>query len=66
MHWNRFDIAEAWYLYLSHYHGGQWSREYARLCKLTQSFSPSPCLRYDSLSENGQAIYDALASERED
>ena len=33
MHYNRFDIIEAWYLALSECHGGQFSNEYSRLCK---------------------------------
>lgn len=58
MYFDRYDIAEAYYLALSHCHGGQWSREYARLCKLSRSFKPSPMLNVDSLSENGKVIYD--------
>jgi hypothetical protein len=59
MYFDRYDIAEAWYLALSHCHGGQWSREYARLCKLQRSFRPSPMLDTDTLTENGREIYDA-------
>ncbi len=59
MYFDRFDIAEAWYLALSHCHGGQWSREYARLCKLMRSFKPSPLLSVDKLSDNGREIYEA-------
>lgn len=58
MYFDRFDIAEAWYLALSHCDGGQWSREYARLCKLSRSFRPSPFLSVDHLSENGREIYE--------
>jgi hypothetical protein len=60
MYFDRFDICEAWYLWLSHNHGGQWSEEYERLCRLTEFFSPSPLLNLDRLSENGRAIYDAI------
>jgi hypothetical protein len=59
MYFDRFDIAEAWYLALMHCHGGQWSREYARLCKLSKSFRPSPLLSVERLGENARAIYDA-------
>jgi hypothetical protein len=62
MYFNRFDIAEAWFLALSHCHGGQWSREYARLCKLMRSFKPSPLLSVDTLSDNGREIYEAACS----
>ena len=62
MYWDRFDIAEAWYLALCHCHGGQWSREYARLCKLSRSFRPSPLLSVETLTENGREIYDAACA----
>jgi hypothetical protein len=56
--WNRFDICEAWFIYLSENHGGQWSPEYARLCKLTRPgfFKPSPSLSRETLQENGKEI----------
>jgi hypothetical protein len=58
MYFDRFDICEAYFLALSHCHGGQWSREYARLCKLMSYFKPSPMLSVDSLSDNAREIYD--------
>jgi hypothetical protein len=57
-YFDRFDIAEAWYLALAHCHGGQWSREYVRLSKLSRSFKPSPFLSVETLSENAREIYD--------
>jgi hypothetical protein len=62
MYWDRFDIVEAWYLALSHCHGGQWSREYSRLCGMARYFRPSPGLSVDSLSDNGREIYTAACS----
>jgi hypothetical protein len=62
MYFDRFDIAEAYYLALSHCHGGQWSREYARLCKLSRKFKPSPMLDVETLSENGREIYEAACA----
>jgi len=62
MYFDRFDIAEAWYLALSHCHGGQWSDEYARLCSMGRYFRPSPSLSVETLSENGRAIYDAACA----
>jgi len=62
MYFHRFDIAEAYYLALSHCHGGQWSREYARLCKLSRKFKPSPMLDVETLSENGREIYEAACA----
>jgi len=58
MYFDRFDICEAYFLALSHCHGGQWSREYARLCKLGQYFRPAPSLSVDTLSDNARVIYD--------
>lgn len=58
MHFDRFDIAEAYYLALTHCHGGQYSHSYARLCKLMRSFRPSPLLSVETLSENGKEIYE--------
>jgi hypothetical protein len=45
---------------LSHCHGGQWSKEYARLCKLTREgfFKPSPFLSVETLTENWREIYE--------
>lgn len=57
MYFDRFDICEAYYLALSHCHGGQWSPEYKRLCKLLSYFRPSPLLCVGSLSENALEIY---------
>ena len=57
---DRFDIAEAYYLALSHCHGGQWTPEYSRLCQMRRYFSPSPMLSVDTLSDNGREIYDAV------
>jgi hypothetical protein len=57
MYFNRFDIAEAWYLALTHCYDGMWSREYARLCKLQRIFKPCPSLSVDTLTDNGREIY---------
>jgi hypothetical protein len=59
MYFDRFDICEAYFLALSHCHGGQWSREYARLCKLMAYFKPSPMLSIETLSDNGREIYNS-------
>ena len=58
MYFDRFDIVEAWYLALTHCHGGQWSPEYARLCRMSKYFRPSPLLSVDRLTDNGREIYD--------
>ena len=58
MEFNRFDIAEAWYLALSHCHDGQWSKEYKRLSRMSSYFKPSPWLSVESLDDNAKVIYD--------
>jgi hypothetical protein len=58
MYFDRFDICEAYFLALSHCHGGQWSKEYARLCKLMRYFKPSPTLSVEDLNENAREIYE--------
>ena len=61
MYFDRFDICEAWYLWLSENHEGQWSDKYRRLCQLLSSFTPRPGLCDDGdLTENGQDIYRGL------
>lgn len=57
-YFDRFDICEAYYLALSHCHGGQWSREYARLCCMADYFRPRPTLSVDTLSDNAREIYE--------
>ena len=58
MYFDRFDICEAYYLALSHCHGGQWSTEYSRLCKLTKYFTPARNLSVETLNDNAREIYD--------
>jgi hypothetical protein len=57
-YFNRFDIAEAYYLALNHCHGGQYSVEYMRLCRVSKYFKPSVFLSVETLSENGREIYE--------
>ena len=57
MKFNRFDIAEAWYLALSHFHDGQSSIEYKRLSHMSSYFTPSPLLSVERLNDNARAIY---------
>jgi hypothetical protein len=62
MYFDRFDICEAWYLWLAHNHGGQWSPEYERLSKLGEWFKPRPSLELETLSDNAREIYDAIGA----
>jgi hypothetical protein len=58
IYFDRFDIAEAYYLALTHCHGGQTSPTYARLCHMGKYFKPSMGLSVETLSENGLEIYE--------
>ena len=58
MYFDRFDIAEAYYLALTHCHGGQYSPTYARLCHMQKYFKPSMGLCVESLTDNGLEIYE--------
>ena len=57
MHFDRFDICEAYFLALAHCHAGQWSTEYRRLCQMSRYFKPSPMLSVETLTDNGREIY---------
>jgi hypothetical protein len=62
-YFDRFDICEAYYLFASHYHGGQWSAEYRIFGRLERmGFKPGANgLNYHGLSENARGIYIKLA-----
>lgn len=61
MYFNRFDIIAAYWLFLSQYHGGQGSREYARLSWISTVFSPSTLWSEPrDLPENAREIYRQL------
>lgn len=64
MSWDRFDICEAWWLYMADWHEGQGSSTYALSGTFARfGFRPPMLLRSrDDLTENGQAIYDRLVS----
>ena len=61
MYFDRLDIIAAYYAYAVDYSDGQWSSLYKLGCRIGKYFHPSPLWRgYDSLSDNGQAIYNRL------
>ena len=63
MFFDRFDIVAAHYAFCSDHHGGMGSELYGRLSRIGRYFRPGAAWRgYDSLSENGQVIYDNLVS----
>ena len=60
---NRFDICEAWFVYLNESHQGQGCPLYARLSKLTSHFQPrSGLCGADDLTEEGHEVYDNLVA----
>jgi len=65
MQFDRFDICEAYWLYASHYHSGQWSRLYAVMGRLHEmQFKPAMGLSFETLTENGQEIYQSLENRK--
>lgn len=64
MHFDRFDILEAYYLFGCHYSSGQTSKEYKYLTRIIRlGFKPASNLNVDSLSYNGREIFDNLVGE---
>jgi hypothetical protein len=59
---DRFDIAEAYYVFFMDHHEGQGSDKYRRLSKMSKYFKPRPNLKYETLEENAKMIYDLLAA----
>ena len=61
MQFDKFDICSAYYLFGMEYHSGQWSKEYAYMGRaMNAGFKPGLTFSYDSLTDNGKAIYDNL------
>lgn len=61
MYFDRFDIISAHYAFAVDYHEGQSSDLYAKACRLAKIFTPGPLWNgFESLSENGQEIYNRL------
>lgn len=63
---DRFDILSAYYLFGMLYHGGQGTKEYAYTGRaLNAGLQPATNFRYESLTENGQEIYNELVAKHE-
>ncbi len=60
MYFDRFDIVEAYHLYYTYHYSGMFDPNYARRCGIENYFQPSRNHSYESLTENGQMIYDNL------
>jgi len=64
-YFERFDICEAYWLYASLYHSGQWSKLYAVLGRLHSiGFTPGMGFSYSSLTDNGREIYESLVERK--
>ncbi len=63
MYFDRWDICEAWYIYLSENYEGQGDDKYRRLCRLLEYFRPRVNLRRETLSENAIEILANLEAE---
>ncbi len=59
---DRFDIVEAHFWFCADFHGGQGSRLYARLSKISRYFKPGASQNGPS-TENARDIYEALAEQ---
>ena len=60
--YNKFDVCEAYYLYMMNHHGGQGSIEYALSGTFHRlRFEPRPSLAApEDLEDNAREIYDRL------
>jgi len=57
MYFDRFDVCEAYWLFATEWHRGQWSSEYAVFGRLSNlGFKPSPVISKRTLTENGRMI----------
>lgn len=66
MEFDRFDIVEAYHLWFTHYYDGMFHPNYIRRCRIEENlqFRPSLSHSYESLTENGQYIYDQLEEQK--
>jgi len=63
MYWNRFDIVAAHYFFCADFRSGQWSEKYAKLCRITKYFRPSPLWTdIHDVGENAVEIYNNLVA----
>lgn len=51
---DRYQIVLGHYHYYLAHHGGQWSREYTRLCKILRYFRPGLSEQYASCLDKGE------------
>lgn len=59
---DRYQIALGHYMFCVHYHGGQWSELYAKLCRISEYLKLSPLWK-DTVN-NGPYIQDSQNNKR--
>lgn len=60
-YFSKFDICEAYYVFATNYHGGQWSPTYRILGRLEAiGFRPACGLKLECLEGNALEIYEDL------
>jgi len=57
---DRVTLVEAYYVWLTDHHTGQWSPEYRRLCRIRRYYRPWPDVSYQTLSPDGREVYREL------
>lgn len=63
MYFDQFDICDAFYVFATLYHGGQFSEEYRIFGRLEKiGYQPTDTLNEDTLSDNARVIYDKLVT----
>lgn len=56
---DRFSICLAWYWYATHYHGGQFSREYRIFGRLNRiGFEPGAGAKFETLEESDPIAFE--------
>ena len=56
------DLIIAAYYHASHYHSGQWSPLYARLCAMNEIYKPGMCSTLESEGDGVVTWYDELVA----
>ncbi len=65
MNFNRFDICESYYLFLSSMYEGLGSKSYQRLCRMQEYFKPGVGLSIESCSPEVYAGFVELCQRHE-
>ena len=62
---SRWDIIEAYYWFFTHYHEGQGSDKYRRLCRMSQYYTPGRMANRPDPDSPAEELYNELASREE-